>query len=100
MEARARRTRCAQIIRGLYLYCVHRAGGEGSVREGLCRPQQIADTIEIMLILLDGLNTQSVLGQHSLIARGIAWRWEEFEVPMPPSQEKTNPWRLQGEHEQ
>lgn len=84
-------------FKGFYLYCVHRAGGEGGVREGLCRPQQIADTIDIMLILLDGLNMQLILGQHSLIAWSIAWGWEEFKVSMTPSQEKTNPGRFKEE---
>lgn len=44
--------------------------------------QEVADPIEIMLILFDGFNAHPLSGQQSLIAWGIA-RWRhEFEVSM------------------
>lgn len=73
-----------------YLHSVHRAGSEGSVGEGLGRPQKVPDTIVVMLVLFNGLNPQPIFGQNCLIAWGITWRREEFEVSMPPTKEKPN----------
>lgn len=74
-----------------YLYRVQRARGEGCVWKGLSGTQQIADAIEIMLVLLDGLNPQPVPRQHCFIAWSIAGWWEEFKIPVTASQKKPKP---------
>lgn len=73
-----------------YLHSVHRAGSEGSVGEGLGRTQKVPDTIVVMLVLFNRLNPQPIFGQNCLIAWGITWRREEFEVSMSPAKEKPN----------
>lgn len=45
-----------------------------------------------MFVLLDGLNPQTIPGQHCLVAWSIAWRWKELEIPMTPSEKKSQPW--------
>lgn len=58
--------------------------------ERLGRPQKVPDIIEVMLVLFNGLDPQPISGQNCLIAWGITWRREEFEVSMPPAKEKPN----------
>jgi len=69
----------------LYLYSVHRARSEGCMREALSWTQQVAYAIKIMLVLLDGLNAQTVPRQNRLVARSVSWRWEELKIPVAPS---------------
>lgn len=73
-----------------HLHSVHWTGSEGSVGKRLSRSQKVPDPIEVMLILFNGLNTQSIFGQNCLIAWGITRRRKEFEVSMPPTKEKPN----------
>lgn len=64
----------------LYLHSVHRARREGGVRERQRGAQQVAYTIKVVLILLDGFDTHPFSGQQSLVARGIAGRRHELKV--------------------
>lgn len=73
-----------------YLHSVHRAGSEGSVGKRLGRSQNVPDPIEVMLVLFNGLNTQSIFGQNCLITRGITGRRKEFKVSMPSTKKKPN----------
>lgn len=61
------------------------------MRERLSRTQKVADAIKVVLVLLDGLDTQAVPGQHRLVTRSVAWRWEELEISVAASQEKSQP---------
>lgn len=76
---------------GLYLYGVHRVGGERCMWEGLSWAQQVADVIKVMLVLFDGLDAQTVPGQHCFVTRSVAWWWEEFKISMPASKKKPQP---------
>lgn len=77
-----------------YLYRVHGARSEGCVWKGLSGTQQVADAIEIMLVLLDGLNPQPVPRQHCFIAWSVAGWWEELKIPVTASQKKAKPWEI------
>ena len=74
-----------------YLHRVHGTGGEGGVGQRLGGPQEVADAVEVMLVLFDGLDAQSVSGQHRLVARGVARGREELEVAVATSQQEANP---------
>lgn len=79
------------LVSSIYLNGVHRAGGEGGVGEGLGGTQQVADAIEVMLVLLDGFDAHPLSRQQSLIAWGITgWR-HELEVSMTATQEEPSP---------
>lgn len=73
------------------LYGVHGARSEGCVREGLSGTQQVANGLKIMLVLLDGLNPQTVPWQHCFVAWSVSRRWEELKIPMTPSEKKPQP---------
>lgn len=56
--------------------------------EGQGGTQQVAHTIEVMLVLLDGFNAHPLSRQQSLIAWGIT-RWgHELEVSMTTTKEE------------
>lgn len=76
---------------GLYLYGVHGARRERCVREGLGRAQKIAHAVEVVLVLLDGLDAQTVPRQHGFVTRSVAWWRQELEVSVAASQEKPQP---------
>lgn len=78
---------------GVYLYGVHGARSERCVREGLSRTQKVADAVEVVLVLFDGLDAQTVPGQHRLVTRSVAWWREELEISVAASQEKSQPER-------
>lgn len=61
------------------------------MREGLSRTQKVADAIEVVLVLFDGLDAQTVPGQHRLVTRSVAWWREELEISVAASQEKSQP---------
>ena len=70
---------------------VHRAGGEGGVRERLGGAQQVADAVVVVLVLLDGLDAHAVFGQQGLVARGVARRRHELKVTVTTAQQETSP---------
>lgn len=74
-----------------YLNSVHRAGGERGVGEGQRGTQQVAHTLEVVLVLLDGFDTHPLSGQQSLVARGVARRGHELEVSMTTAEEEPSP---------
>lgn len=59
--------------------------------EGQCGTQQVAHTVEVVLVLLDGFDTHPVSWQQSLVARGIARRGHELEVSMTTTKEEPSP---------
>lgn len=61
------------------------------MREGLSWTQKVADAIKVVLILFDGLDAQTVSGQHRFVTRSVAWWWEKFEISMAASQEESQP---------
>lgn len=75
----------------LYLYGVHGARRERCVREGLGRTQKVADAIEVVLVLFDGLDAQTVPRQHGFVTRSVARGRQELEVSVAASKEKPQP---------
>lgn len=61
------------------------------MREGQCGAQQVANSVKVVLVLLDGFNPHPFSGQQSLIARGIAGRRHEFEVSMTTAEQEASP---------
>lgn len=59
--------------------------------EGHGGTQQVAHTVEVVLVLLDGFNTHSVSRQQSLVAWGIARRRHELEVSVTTTKEEPSP---------
>lgn len=59
--------------------------------EGQGGTEQVAHTVEVVLVLLDGFNTHPVSRQQSLVTRGIARRGHELEVPMTTTKEEPSP---------
>ena len=78
-------------VRRFYLNSVHRAGGERGVGEGLGGTQQVAHTVKVVLVLLDGLNAHPLSRQQGLVAGGIAGWGHEFEVSMTTAKKETSP---------
>lgn len=79
------------LVVSVYLDGVHGAGGEGGVGEGLGGTQQVPDTAEVVLVLLDGFDAHPLSRQQSLVARGVAWWGHELEVSMATTQEEPSP---------
>ena len=59
--------------------------------ERLGGTKQVAHTIEVVLVLLDGFNTHPLPRQQSLVARGIAWWGHELKVSMTATKEESSP---------
>ena len=54
-------------------------------------PQEVADAVEVMLVLFDGLDAQAVSRQHRLVARRVARGRQELEVAVATAQQEADP---------
>lgn len=61
------------------------------MREGQCGAQQVANSIKVVLVLLDGFDTHPFSGQQGLIARGVAGRRHELEVSVTTAKQEASP---------
>lgn len=58
--------------------------------ERLCGTQKVSDSVEVVLILFNGLDAHSVFGQKGFVTRRVTGRRQEFEITMATAQEEAS----------
>ena len=59
--------------------------------EGQRGAQQVADSVVVVFVLLDGLDAEAVFGQHRLVAGGVARGREELKIAVATSEQEAKP---------
>lgn len=70
---------------------VNRSGDEGGLWEKLGGSQQVTDSLVVPLVLLHRLYVHLLFGQQRLVARRVTSWWQELEISVASTQQKTHP---------